>query len=229
MYPLDTAGGGYGSTEPLCPGCYKKPDTNIGVPSGTPITALASGIVSDSSDKGRTSGGLSVTVKLDQAINSNATHMSYNYLGRSIVSPGQRVNAGQIIGYAGSPYGILTAFGLTSDSSWGCCAGFQLNARGDPSVDPRPVLAAIRAGKPLPSGNPNPSPSCSCGVTDIGCCIAGALNLDAIKASIVNFTEEVAVFLIALLLIVIGVMLLAGKQITGFTKSTAEKGAILAV
>jgi len=41
----------------------------------------------------------------------------------------------------------------------------------------------------------------------------------SIKSSIINLAEEVAVFLIALLIILIGVMLLAGKQIAGFTTS----------
>jgi hypothetical protein len=138
----DSPGGGYGETlEPLDPH-YKKPDTNLQVPAGTPITALLSGTVTDVSDRGKSAGGLSVTVRLKDSINSVATHISYNYLGSTQVSKEQPVQAGQTIGIAGSPTGIFTAVALGSDDVWGSGPGFDLNAKGDPRLDPRPVLAA---------------------------------------------------------------------------------------
>jgi hypothetical protein len=145
-YPQDSPGGGYGETpEPLDPR-YHKPDTNIQVPAGTPITALLSGTVTDVSDRGRTAGGLSVTVLLDQPWNDVATHISYNYLGSTSVAAGQHVQSGQTVGIAGSPTGIFTAVALGSDNVWGSGPGFALNAVGDPRLDPRPVLAAANKG-----------------------------------------------------------------------------------
>ena len=142
----DSPGGGYGETlEPLNPS-FKKPDTNLQVPAGTPITALLSGTVTDASDRGKIAGGLSVTVRLNNPINSVATHISYNYLGSRQVSKEQNVQAGQTIGIAGSPTGIFTAVALGSDDVWGSGPGFALNAVGDPRLDPRPVLAAANKG-----------------------------------------------------------------------------------
>jgi hypothetical protein len=151
-YPQDDPGGGYGeNVEPLVAHepldkQYKKPDTNIRVPDGTPITALLSGKVTDVSDRGKSAGGLSVTVLLKKPINSVATHISYNYLGSAQVRSGDPVQAGQTIGIAGSPTGILFAIALGSDDVWGQGPGFVLNAKGDPLLDPRPVLAAAMKG-----------------------------------------------------------------------------------
>jgi hypothetical protein len=75
-----------------------------------------------------------------------ATHISYNYLGSRQVNKEQNVQAGQIIGIAGSPTGIFTAVALGSDDVWGSGPGFALNAVGDPRLDPRPVLAAAIKG-----------------------------------------------------------------------------------
>ncbi len=147
-YPQDDPGGGYGERrEPLDPR-YLKPDTNIRVPAGTPITALKSGTVTDVNEKGKTAGGLSVTVRLKDQINIVATHISYNYLGSAQVSPGQPVQKGDTIGIAGSPHEIWFAIALTKDDVWGG-PNFALNAQGDRRLDPRPVLKeAMGEGTP---------------------------------------------------------------------------------
>jgi len=46
-----------------------------------------------------------------------------------------------------------------------------------------------------------------------------------ISTTISSLSKDIAVFILALLLIVLGVMLLAGKQIAGFGKSAVEKSA----
>ncbi len=128
--------------EPLDPN-YRKPDTNIAVPTGVPITALLPGTVTDVSERGRTRGGLSVTVLLKPPWNEVATHISYNYLGSTSVATGQHVQSGQTVGIAGSSWPTWTAVALGSDDVWGGGPGFKLlNAVGDKRVDPRPVLAA---------------------------------------------------------------------------------------
>ena len=137
-YPSDSKGGSYGQiTDPL--GSYLKPDVNIAVPAGTPITTLVSGVVTDVSDHGANGGGLSVVVAMDMPLNTLATHVAYNYLGSATVRVGQRVNLGQQIGVAGSKYGIMTAVGLTPDNVWGG-PSFYLNAQGNKQLDPHLLL-----------------------------------------------------------------------------------------
>ena len=147
-YPIDSPNGTYGKiTDPL--GNYGKPDVNVGVPAGVPITALANGTVTNITDFGRNSGGLSITVALDKPINKLATHISYNYLGSGTVRVGQHVVAGEQIAIAGSVYGIMMAVGLTPDAAWGG-PSFSLNAAGNPQLDPHLILNAVRSGAPLP-------------------------------------------------------------------------------
>ena len=226
MYPLDNPSGSYGKImDPLASGKnpYLKPDVNIAVPQGTPITALLPGTVTDVSDHGGCCGGLSVTVALDHPLNSLATHVSYNFLGNAHVVRGQKVLPGQVIATAGSRYGILTAVGLTPDNTWGG-SSFNLNAKGEPLLDPHILLNPIRGGKSLTSDNTSSTSSSSNNPAS-----NWPFGLGALQSSFINFTEEVAVFLIALVVIILGVMLLAGKQIGGFAKGTAKTGAKAAV
>lgn len=145
QYPSDSPGGSYGQiTDPLGP--YKKPDVNIAVPAGTPITSLTFGIVTDVSDHGKNGGGLSVVILMQPPLNKLATHAAYNYLGSATVRVGQHVSPGDQIGVAGSKYGINFAIGLTSDNTWGGPT-FNLNASGNSQLDPHLLL-----GGKLPSG-----------------------------------------------------------------------------
>lgn len=151
-YPPDNPSGSYGKIIDPGPGnpTYLKPDVNIAVPNGVTITSASSGVVSDVTDHGRFAGGLSVVVAMDQPLNRLATHIAYNFLGHASVTKGQRVNVGTPIGIAGSPYGILFALALTSDSTWGN-GTFYLNARGEPLLDPHILLGQLLGGK-FPSG-----------------------------------------------------------------------------
>jgi hypothetical protein len=138
MYPIDAKGSSYGQiTDPL--GTYLKPDVNIAVPAGVPITSLTNGVVTDVSDHGSTGGGLSVVILMMPPLNTLATHVAYNYLGSAAVRVGQTVAMGQQIGVAGSKYGILLAVGLTPDNVWGG-PSFYLNAQGNKMLDPHQLL-----------------------------------------------------------------------------------------
>lgn len=204
--PMDTPGGGYGEmVDPVClsgvSNCnYLKPDTNLAVQAGTPITSLTSGIVTDVHDYGICCGGLSTTVKMDNPPNSLAQYVSYNFLGSSNAYVGQRVNTGQQIGKAGSPYGINFALALSADPHWGG-PNFHYNAVGDPRLDPRQLLSTARGGTGLssPPDNSN-SPS-----------------------FITGLTEHIFVFLIALVLIVVGFVIIARPA----AEAGAERGAFL--
>ena len=143
-YPIDSKGGSYGQiTDPL--GGYLKPDVNVAVPSGVPITSLTNGVVTDVSDHGLSGGGLSVVVQMMPPLNTLATHVAYNYLGSASVRVGQQIAMGQQVGVAGSKYGILTAIGLTPDNVWGG-PSFYLNAQGNKMLDPHLLLTGSTSG-----------------------------------------------------------------------------------
>lgn len=226
-YPLDSPGGGYQEmTDPMGP--YLKPDTNIAIPAGTPITTWDSGTITSVIDRGRTLAGLSVTERLDHPPNSQAQYASFNYLGSSTVQVGQRVQPGQQVGVAGSPYGVNFALGLGVSPTWGAqcpqCTSKQ------PSLDPRLILNALRAGSGIPTG-------ASANITSQGQAQINAQNsfgalpfgignaIVSLQQSLVNMLQEIGIFLIALVIIILGVMLLWGKQITGFVEGSAQKGA----
>jgi hypothetical protein len=177
-------------------------------------------------DHGGGAGGLSVVVKLDQPLNNNATHVAYNFLGGANVTKGQHLGAGQILGRAGSPYGINFALALTPDDTWGG-SHFNLNAKGDPSLDPRRLLAAVRSGTPVtPWGDGTygqSGPVSGCGAFDFGCMLTQALQ--SMGQQISNAGEKVAIFAIALTLIILGFYLMMHREIN----EGAEKGGGLAV
>lgn len=215
-YPLDSPGGGYQEMiDPL--GNYLKPDTNIAIPAGTSITTWDSGTITSVVDRGRALAGLSVTEKLDNPPNKEAQFASFNYLGNSSVSVGQHVTRGQKIGTAGSPYGINFALGLGVSPVWGAQCP-QCNTMNS-NLDPRIVLNSLRSGQGIPSSGDNSSSSTSSLPFGIGTAIS------ALEQSFVNFAEETGIFLLALTLIILGVILLAGKQI----KQGAEKAGEVAL
>ena len=213
-YPQDQPGGGYGEIlDPVCQsgGCnYLKPDTNIAVPSGTPITALLPGTVTDVSSRGTGNGGLSVTVKLDNALNSLAQYVSYNFLGGTNVRVGQRVNAGQQVGTAGSPTGINFALALGNSPSWGSGAGFQYNATGNPLLDPRQLLSKFTStgngGNGGGGGGSSSTYPATCPPFDIACGMASLFSSNTVR--------QVGLLFIALILLLVGLQILffGGKK-----------------
>lgn len=89
----------FGGQEPY--GNFPKPDLNIQVPYGMPIANVTPGTVTnvDSSDPW----GYTVTIKLDQPVNSLATHAAYLHMAVVNVSVGQHVGLYDQLGYAGPP------------------------------------------------------------------------------------------------------------------------------
>ncbi len=96
---------------------------DISAPTGTPIRALASGVVSFAGDRGGY--GKAVFVDHPHGLQSRYAHQS-----RIAVEPGQRVAAGEVIGFVGST-GLSTGPHLH----------LEVRRDGDP-VDPSPYLAA---------------------------------------------------------------------------------------
>jgi murein DD-endopeptidase MepM/ murein hydrolase activator NlpD len=108
----------FGQIDPQ--GNFYKPDSNIQLPGGYPITALLSGTVT--SLQPTTSWGQSVaTIKLDTPLNSLATHTFYEHMSGFApgLSVGQHVNAGDLIGYNNPSGQVPLGFGLYSGDVYG--------------------------------------------------------------------------------------------------------------
>lgn len=218
-YPLDAPGTSYGQVQdPVCqgqPNCYLKPDVNVAVPGGTPITALLSGIVTSVQDQGSGSGGLSVVIKSDQPINTLATHTAYNYLGSSSVQVGQHINNGQQLGIAGSPYNINFALALTTDDIWGN-GGFHYNATGNSQLDPHLLLNAVSSGT-LPSSQQGTQQS---GQNQ------GSVNLGGLTSWITN-PLRIIKMVVGILLVGIALVLLVVPDTQAAVKKAPVLGGLL--
>jgi murein DD-endopeptidase MepM/ murein hydrolase activator NlpD len=74
---------------------------DFGAPTGTPVKAMASGVVVDSGNADLTCKGVSygiwVLIKYDNGLSS-----VYGHLSLSKVSAGQRVRTGEVVAYVGS-------------------------------------------------------------------------------------------------------------------------------
>ncbi len=105
----------FGTIDPQ--GNYWKPDVNVQAPGGAPITALLPGTVTDVRRTGFGQG--TITIKLDQAINSLATHTFYEHLGSTNVQVGQRVSTGTLLGYNNPSGQVPVGFGFYSGDIYG--------------------------------------------------------------------------------------------------------------
>lgn len=115
-YPHDNAFGEY--PDPVGP--YAKPDANFyNIPNGTPITALASGIVTSVRRQPWGPQAYSITVHMDNPYNSVARYTAYNYVNSPVVSVGQHVQVGSTLAYSGNVYNIGTAFAFSDSPVYG--------------------------------------------------------------------------------------------------------------
>lgn len=144
----------YGAPDPY--GGFPKPDINFAVPSGVPITTIASGTVSgiDAPDGTVPAWGHVVTIKLDLPYNSVATHIAYLHLSSVTVTIGQHVNVGDIIGYSGGTNpgnGLQQAYPALAlyngdyygyGASWSQYLGSQL-------LNPTQLVQEIQTNAPL--------------------------------------------------------------------------------
>lgn len=134
-------------------GAFPKPDSNIiGLPDGTPITALGSGTISGINNPfilgAVPSWGQVITVKLDQPYNSVATHMAYLHLGSIApgISLGQHVDVGDVLGYSGSSVsGAATGFAFYNGDSYGYGPSWSQYV-GSSQLDPTAFLNIVQMG-----------------------------------------------------------------------------------
>lgn len=169
-------------------GLYAKPDSNIDCPAGTPITALASGIVTGGRRQPWGPLAWSITIKLDEPLNVVATHMAYNYVESPRVSVGQRVSQGEILAEAGNPYGVGTAFALCDSDLYGTptvnspFTGRYIN----PLLNPVPFLdslASVQESTPaMPQANNILAKIASTTLDEVGIssALVGAINGQAL-------------------------------------------------
>lgn len=143
----------YGAPDPF--GGFPKPDSNIQLPDGYPVTALLSGTVSgiNSPTGAIPDWGAVVTIKLDNAINPIATHSAYLHLAGVApgVSLGSHINAGDLIGYSGGSLAAGTqkvplGFALYNGDYYGFGPTWA-QFLGSPALNMTPLLNAASSGQ----------------------------------------------------------------------------------
>lgn len=113
----------FGTVDPQ--GGYWKPDSNIQLPGGYPITALLPGTITSMQN---TSYGQSViTIRLDTPLNSLATHTFYEHMVGFApgLAVGSHVNTGDLIGYNNPSGATPLGFGLYSGDVYGSGPAWQ--------------------------------------------------------------------------------------------------------
>lgn len=142
----------YGSPDPF--GGFPKPDSNVQVPDGYPITALLAGTVTgiNAPDGSMPVWGASITIKLDKPLNSLATHTAYIHLAGIApgVTIGNKIAAGDIIGYSGGSKAagsqkVPLGFALYAGDNYGYGAEWAQNL-GNPLLNMTSVLNAAVNG-----------------------------------------------------------------------------------
>jgi murein DD-endopeptidase MepM/ murein hydrolase activator NlpD len=205
----------FGQKDPA--GDFWKPDSNVQVPGNYPITALLPGTVT--SIQNTSFGQKVVTIKLDHPLNSLATHTFYEHMSGSApgLSIGQHVQAGSLIGYNNPSGQVPLGFGLYSGdvygsgSEWGTLQQ-DLAPGGAQQLNPVNLLNQAQKGN-LNINNPggltssyNQPVTGTCAPWDIGCMLTQS------NSALASIGEAIAIFVLALVLIVVGFFLLAEKQ-----------------
>lgn len=216
----------FGTLDPQ-PGTGWKPDSNIQLPGHYPIVALKSGTVTSLR---QTSFGQNVaTVKLDQPINALATHTFYEHMSGFApgLSVGQHVSTGDPIGFNNACGQVPLGFGLYHGDVYGSGPGYailqnDLKPGGAGLLNPVALLdsakrsAAARTptagvdattgqgvqGSTTNTGGPCQGLDFGCWATWIG--------------------EHIAIFVIAIILIIVGLFLLAEKQTMDVAKTVGK-------
>lgn len=212
----------FGTLDPQ--GNYWKPDSNIQLPANYPVTALLPGTVT--SIQTTSWGQHVVTIKLDQPLNDEATHTFYEHMSASApgLAVGQRVAAGDLIGY-NNPSGMAPlGFGLYSGDVYGSGSAWttlqqDLAPGGAGKLNPTALLNTYQ------SGNGIPLLGSSSGISIPG------LDLSGLSSGLNTFFEKSALFVLALVLIGFGFYITFTKQIqqaTGNLAKLAKTGAEVA-
>lgn len=181
-------------------GPYWKPDTNVQVPGYYPIAAILPGTVTSVQQTGW--GQTVVTVKLDNALNSLATHTFYEHMSSANVQVGQRVTQGTLIGYNNPSGAVPLGFGLYSGDVYGSGSAWtalqnDLKPGGAGLLNPVSLINQVKAGKTPTTGSTTNAST-------------GNPLLDSVLPNVKQWAEYAAIFILAILLIIIGFVLLGG-------------------
>ncbi|SRR5258706_499811 len=197
----------FGQIDPQ--GDYWKPDSNILTPPGYPIANLYPGTVTSIQ---RTSWGQTVvTVKMDNPINALATHTFYEHMHNSNVQLGQHIKSGDIVGHANyAGEGANVGVGFYSGDVYGSGSAWNtlqndLKPGGAGLLNPTRILDSFKSGQATqPSKSQSLPQNAPCAPWDFTCML-GKLQ---------GIGERIAIFIIALIMIILGFFLLAEKQVT---------------
>ena len=221
-----------GSPDPY--GGFPKPDSNVQLPAGYPITALMAGTVTNV-DK-TSPWGCAITIKLDSPLNSLATHTAYIHMGGINVRQGQHVNAGDLLGTNGGSSAcgaqkVPLGFALYSGDTYGAGSAWTTlmqNVTG--LLNPVPVLNAAKSGTLSGTAYQTANgqlfqsqQAASCPGSDTPVLGAFVGLWCTFQKDAVSWGEHIAVFIIALLFIIVGVVFLAGGQRLQQAAATAMK------
>lgn len=183
---------------------------DVAVKSGTPIYALAGGVVSFANDErvdpvgarraAVNYGGKSVVVNLGQ-VGGQPTNQAYMHLSSIAVAPGQAVEPGELLGYSGST-GISTGphllFAISQGGKYvdptGFLGGLASSAWSPPKASPK--LPAMPAFPTLPP---------------VGQAFRGAAPAATKPALSINSTDAVLLAGIGLVAVLLVVVATAGK------------------
>jgi hypothetical protein len=138
----------FGLIDPQGP--YWKPDSNILTPPGYPVTALLPGRITSvqRTDYGQTV----ITMRLNTPLNQLATHMFFEHMHNAVVTTGQTVIPGSLLGYANlDGEGANLGVGLYTGDIYGIGQGWSilqndLKPSGAGLLNPVKLLDAAKNG-----------------------------------------------------------------------------------
>lgn len=140
----------FGTVDPQGP--FWKPDSNIQLPPNYPIVAPTAGVVTDVQI---TPWGQSVvTVKFDTPINSLATHYFFEHMSSAVVTKGQKLSVGDLVGYNNLlppplGFGFYSGDQFGSGPEWNVLQA-DLAPHGPNQLNPVAYLDALASGTQLP-------------------------------------------------------------------------------
>lgn len=210
----------FGQVDPQ--GKFWKPDSNIQLPGYYPITALNSGVVT-SVQNSSFGGQTVVTIKLDQPLNSLATHEFYEHMSSSTVSVGSVVNAGQVIGYNNPPGAVPLGFGLYPGDVYG---------QGPSWLQDQADLAPWGANLLNPVSLLNAASSSAGGqVSGQSVVLSGStLAFPSVPDAVGGFVQRAGVLVLGLVIVIGGVYVIFHQQIDSVVRGalkTGEEGALV--
>lgn len=225
----------FGTIDPQGP--FWKPDSNIQLPGHYPITALLPGTVT-SLQPTTSFGGQSVaTIRLDRPLNGLATHTVYQHMSGFApgLSVGKHVNAGDPIGFNNPCGATPLGFGLYSGDVYGKGAEWQtlqndLRPGGRGLLNPTSLLNGAKSGAmarvPTAGVDSSTGQGAIPGSTmaNTGC---APWDMQCIVAKLQNAGEAIAIFVLAIILIIVGLLLIGFKPVENVAGKVA-KGAMLA-